>query len=183
MSARWTRIWCVRPVSGRQVQKVYPPNRSFGSTPVCAARPPSSLPATRTRPPRGSRSEASMRWASARSPRTSARYVFSARLLPKALCSARCAPRVRAKRTTPDVLALLAGRVAVGGPLGPRTQGALRELFLAVTAADAGAIEHSEIEVRWSVANTWNEPMILQRGREWASQTMDEQADALTVRV
>jgi hypothetical protein len=37
--------------------------------------------------------------------------------------------------------------------------------------------------VRWSVANTWNEPMALQRRDEWATQTMDEQADALTFRV
>jgi Protein of unknown function (DUF3187) len=81
------------------------------------------------------------------------------------------------------VLALLAALVAAGGPLGLRTQGPLRELFLEMTAADARPIEHPEIDVRWSVANTWNEPMILQRGSEWASQTMDEQADALTLRM
>ena len=81
------------------------------------------------------------------------------------------------------MLALLVVLVAAGGPLGLRTQGPLRELFLDMTAADARPIERPEIDVRWSVANTWNEPMMLRRGSEWASQTVDEQADALTLRV
>jgi hypothetical protein len=81
------------------------------------------------------------------------------------------------------VHALLFALVAAGGPLGLRTQGPIRELFLDVTAADARPIDHAEIDVRYSVANTWNEPMVLHRSSEWAAQTMDEQADALTVRV
>jgi hypothetical protein len=81
------------------------------------------------------------------------------------------------------VHAILLALLAAGGPLGLRTQGPLRELFLDVTASDARPIEHPEIDVRWSVANTWNEPMALRRGSEWATQTMDEQADALTLRV
>jgi hypothetical protein len=72
--------------------------------------------------------------------------------------------------------------VAVGGPLGLRTQGPLRELFLDVTGADARPIERPEIDVRWSVANTWNEGMSLQRGSQWASQTLDEQADSIALR-
>ena len=82
-----------------------------------------------------------------------------------------------------SVVAFLLALVAAGGPLGLRTQGPLRELFLDVTAADARPIDRGEVELRWSVANTWNEPMMLQRGGEWATQTMDEQADAVTLRL
>jgi hypothetical protein len=73
--------------------------------------------------------------------------------------------------------------LAAGGPLGLRTQGPLRELFLDVTGADARRIDRTEIDVRWTIANTWNELMTLQRGSEKASQLLDEQADALTLRV
>jgi uncharacterized protein DUF3187 len=77
---------------------------------------------------------------------------------------------------------LLVALLAVSGPLGLRTQGPLRELFLDITSADARPIEKPELDVRWSFANTWNEPMTLQRGSDQASQVLDEQADALTVR-
>jgi Protein of unknown function (DUF3187) len=73
--------------------------------------------------------------------------------------------------------------IAVGGPLGLRTQGPLRELFLDITGADARPIERPEIDVRWSVANTWNEGMSLQRGDQWAAQTLDEQADSIALRL
>lgn len=70
------------------------------------------------------------------------------------------------------------------GPLGLRTQGSLRELFLDVTAADARALSSPELDLRWSLANTWNEPMVLQsyEGR-LGQQLLDEQADALTFRL
>jgi len=74
------------------------------------------------------------------------------------------------------LLALLAG------PLGLRTQGPLRELFLDITGADARPIDKPEFDFRWSFANTWNEPMTLQRGPVQASQVLDEQADTLTAR-
>jgi len=67
-------------------------------------------------------------------------------------------------------------------PLGTRTQGPLRELFLDVTSADARAIDSSELEIRYSIANSWNEPMSVTRGPSLASQEMDEQADSLSVR-
>ncbi len=73
--------------------------------------------------------------------------------------------------------------IAAGGPLGLRTQGPLRELFLDVTAADARPIERPDIDVRWSIANTWNEAMSLHRGSESANQTLDEQADSISLRV
>ena len=73
--------------------------------------------------------------------------------------------------------------LATGGPLGLRTQGPLRELFLDVTGADARPIERPEIDLRYSIANTWNEPMSLQRGSDWANQELDEQADSLSLRV
>jgi hypothetical protein len=81
------------------------------------------------------------------------------------------------------VLAVVTVLLATGGPLGLRTQGPLRELFLDVTGADARPIDRPEIDLRWSVANTWNEPMTLQRGNDWANQELDEQADALTLRL
>jgi hypothetical protein len=68
-------------------------------------------------------------------------------------------------------------------PLGLRTQGPLRELFLDVTSADARPLEALELDVRYSVANTWNEQMTVLRGGHVAVQTMDEQADSLAVRV
>jgi hypothetical protein len=73
--------------------------------------------------------------------------------------------------------------LAAGGPLGLRTQGPLRELFLDVTGADARPIERTELDLRWTMANTWNEQMTLQRGSERARQLLDEQADSLTLRV
>jgi hypothetical protein len=73
--------------------------------------------------------------------------------------------------------------LVAGGPLGLRTQGPLRELFLDMTGTDARPLERSEIDLRWTVANTWNEQMSLQRGSERASQVLDEQADSLTLRV
>jgi len=81
------------------------------------------------------------------------------------------------------VHSLLLLLVAAGGPLGLRTQGPLRELFLDVTAADARPIDRPDFDLRWSVANTWNETMTLQRGTQWATQTLDEQADSLSLRV
>jgi len=67
-------------------------------------------------------------------------------------------------------------------PLGTRTQGPLRELFLDVTAADARRSESSELTLRYSIANSWNEAMSIARGPSISSQEMDEQADSLTVR-
>ena len=81
------------------------------------------------------------------------------------------------------MLALLAILVAAGGPLGLRTQGPLRELFLDVTGADARPIERPDFDLRYSIANTWNERMQLQRGPQVADQVLDEQADSLTVRL
>jgi len=81
------------------------------------------------------------------------------------------------------VAAFLLALLTASGPLGLRTQGPLRELFLDMTSADARPIDKPELDVRWSFANTWNEPMTLQRGADQANQALDEQADALTVRV
>lgn len=75
--------------------------------------------------------------------------------------------------------------LATGGPLGLRTQGPLRELFLDVTGADARPIDRPEIDLRYSIANSWNEPMALQRpnSSDWANQELDEQADSLSLRL
>src|SRR5256712_12047416 len=50
-----------------------------------------------------------------------------------------------------------------------------------MTGADARPIDRPEIDIRWTMANTWNEPMTLQRGSDSAEQELDEQADALTL--
>ena len=68
-------------------------------------------------------------------------------------------------------------------PLGLRTQGPLRELFLDVTSADARSIDRVELDLRYSIANTWNEPMVLVQGSHQGQQEMDEQADSLSLRV
>ncbi len=81
-----------------------------------------------------------------------------------------------------QVHALVLVLLAAGGPLGLRTQGPLRELFLDMTGADARPIDRPDFDIRWSVANTWNEQMSLQRGDARASQLLDEQADSLTLR-
>jgi hypothetical protein len=78
---------------------------------------------------------------------------------------------------------LLATLLAAGGPLGLRTQGPLRELFLDVTGADARPSPRMELDVRWTVANTWNELMALGRGPQVAFQELDEQADSLSFRL
>lgn len=84
------------------------------------------------------------------------------------------------------MLAILAALLCAAdpshAPLGLRTQGPLRELFLDMTGADARSIERPELDVRYSVANTWNEPMTLLRGPDVAQQEMDEQADSVAVR-
>src|SRR3954470_23585207 len=89
----------------------------------------------------------------------------------------------RASGTFASVLFALGLILATGGPLGLRTQGPLRELFLDMTAADARPIQRPDFELRWSIANTWNEGMALRRGNEWANQTLDEQADSISLRV
>ncbi len=69
------------------------------------------------------------------------------------------------------------------GPLGLRTQGTLRELFLDVTIADARAVERPLLELRYTVSNVWNEPMDLARQQDRARQELDEQADALGIKL
>ena len=78
-------------------------------------------------------------------------------------------------------LALLALLVA-SGPLGLRIQGTLRELFLDVILLDARPLERPEIDVRYALANDWNEAMLLRRGEDHADQLLDEQADSITLR-
>jgi len=67
------------------------------------------------------------------------------------------------------------------GPLGVRTQGTLRELFLDMPLADARAGDAPELELRWSMANEWSAPTLLGRGGRQVELQTDEQADALGV--
>ena len=66
-------------------------------------------------------------------------------------------------------------------PLGVRTQGTLRELFLDMTLADARAADAAELELRWSMANDWSVPTLLTRGGRQVELQTDDQADALAV--
>jgi hypothetical protein len=81
------------------------------------------------------------------------------------------------------LLASAAARAQSRAPLGVRTQGPLRELFLDMTSADARSLPAPELDVRYTLANTWNEGMTLHAGIHTASQEMDEQADSLAVRL
>ncbi|HWE25627.1 MAG TPA: DUF3187 family protein [Myxococcales bacterium] len=82
-----------------------------------------------------------------------------------------------------SILASTAALAQSRAPLGLRTQGPLRELFLDLTGADARSLAAPELDVRYTVANTWNEPMTLTSGPHTASQEMDEQADTITIRL
>lgn len=68
-------------------------------------------------------------------------------------------------------------------PLGLRTQGTLRELFLDVVAGDARPQTAVLFEVRWAMANDWGGdlPSVFQRGAESVVHDLDEQADSLTL--
>jgi hypothetical protein len=68
-------------------------------------------------------------------------------------------------------------------PLGARTQGPLRELFLDMTGADARSFPAAEMDLRYTVANTWNEQMTLTGGRYPVFQELDEQADSIALRL
>jgi hypothetical protein len=81
-----------------------------------------------------------------------------------------CAPPARALERMPDV-----------APLGLRTQGTLRELFLDVTGADARPATALLFDLRWTMANDWNMPTVLQRGTTSLLQEVDEQADSLSL--
>jgi Protein of unknown function (DUF3187) len=84
------------------------------------------------------------------------------------------------------LLALLltsaAARAQSRAPLGARTQGPLRELFLDMTGADARSLAAPELDVRYTVANTWNELMTVTAGPHASTQELDEQADSIAVR-
>jgi hypothetical protein len=95
----------------------------------------------------------------------------------------RRAPGAPVGYPAPRVLLLLGLIVAAGGPLGLRTQGPLRELFLDMTAADARPIDGPDFDIRYSMANTWNDTMVLVRGPASAVVGLDEQADSVALRL
>ena len=78
--------------------------------------------------------------------------------------------------------ALLALTAAAGldAPLGVRTPGTFRELFLDVTSADARAPGAAGWEARWLLANDWSTPTTLVRDGRRVELRNDEQADALS---
>jgi hypothetical protein len=73
-----------------------------------------------------------------------------------------------------------ASPASLDAPLGVRTPGTLRELFLDVTLSDARAPRRITSDLRWSAANTWSTPTVVTRGGRSARIWTDEQADSLT---
>jgi Protein of unknown function (DUF3187) len=80
------------------------------------------------------------------------------------------------------LLASATARAQSRAPLGLRTQGTLRELFLDVTSADARSLPAPELDVRYTIANVWNEQMTVRAGPSANTQVLDEQADSIAVR-
>ena len=65
-------------------------------------------------------------------------------------------------------------------PLGLRTQGTFRELFLDPVLTDARPLPRASFDVRWAFANDWSTPTLVRRGDQVAALQNDEQADSLT---
>ena len=80
------------------------------------------------------------------------------------------------------LVASAAARAQSRAPLGARTQGPLRELFLDMTSADARSLAAPELDVRYTIANTWNEQMTVRAGSQANTQALDEQADSIAIR-
>jgi hypothetical protein len=78
-------------------------------------------------------------------------------------------------------LSAAASAIPSSAPLGVRTQGTLRELFLDMPLADARTGGALEMELRWSMANDWSAPTLLERGGRQVQLRTDEQADALGI--
>jgi hypothetical protein len=66
------------------------------------------------------------------------------------------------------------------GPLGVRTPGSLRDLFLDVVQWDARAVPALRLDVGWAMANDWSTPTTLTRDGQVVQVRLDEQADSLT---
>ncbi len=75
------------------------------------------------------------------------------------------------------------GQLELTAPLGLRTQGVLRELFVDPILLDTRPRDSLEVNLRWTAANDWSIPTQLVRAGQLSQLTTDEQADALTARV
>jgi len=79
--------------------------------------------------------------------------------------------------------AVCAGRPAGAepwdAPMRLGTGGTFGSLFLEVTAADARSLPAPELDLRWTLANDWSEPMVVARGDRTVLLQADEQSDAL----
>lgn len=80
-------------------------------------------------------------------------------------------------------LALLAAAVPAravdDGPLGVRTPGVFRDLFLDMPLADARGAGEGRLEARWWFANDWSTPTRLERGGRVVWVQQDAQTDVL----
>jgi len=66
------------------------------------------------------------------------------------------------------------------GPLGVRTPGTLRDLFLDVVQWDARAVTALRLDVGWTMANDWSTPTTLTRSGVVVQVRLDEQSDSLS---
>jgi hypothetical protein len=79
------------------------------------------------------------------------------------------------------VAALALATSTPDAPLGVRTQGTFRELFLDPVLWDARPASRAALDLRWSFANDWSTPTLVRRGADLAALQADEQADSLTL--
>jgi hypothetical protein len=70
---------------------------------------------------------------------------------------------------------------ASDAPLGVRSDGLFRTLFLDPILADARPRPGPALDVRWSGSNTWSTPTRVLRGDQVAEVSADQQTDALTI--
>jgi hypothetical protein len=88
----------------------------------------------------------------------------------------------RVPRIAAVLLLAAGGRAAASpaqGPLGVRTPGSLRDLFLDVVQWDARAVPALRLDVGWAMANDWSTPTTLTRDGQLVQVRLDEQADSL----
>ena len=92
----------------------------------------------------------------------------------------------RVRRMTAVLLLAACGTAAASPgqePLGVRTPGSLRDLFLDVVQWDARAVTALRLDVGWAVANDWSTPTTLTRDGQVVQVRLDEQADSLTAAI
>lgn len=76
-----------------------------------------------------------------------------------------------------------AGAAPWDAPMRLGTGGTFGSLFLEVTAADARALPAPELDLRWTLANDWSAPLIVERGGRRVLLQADDQSEAIALSV